>query len=45
LAARVNKASYEISFGSHFSHTIVNDNLANACVSAEKLVHAYLKHV
>jgi len=45
LAARVSKASYEISFGSHFSHILVNDNLANACVSAEKLVHAYLKHV
>jgi guanylate kinase len=42
LAARVNKASYEISFKIHFDEVIVNDNLDSACERAEKLVAAFL---
>ena len=45
LADRVNKASYEISFSSHFNHIIVNDNLPNACARAEAIVSAYLNGV
>jgi len=45
LADRVNKASYEISFSSHFNHIIVNDNLPNACARAETIVSAYLNGV
>jgi len=42
LAARVNKASYEISFKSHFNEVIVNDNLENACSQATELVKEFL---
>lgn len=42
LQARVNKASYEISFKMHFNHIIVNDNLENACKQATELVSAFL---
>jgi guanylate kinase len=45
LADRVNKASYEISFSSHFNYIIVNDNLPNACARAEAIVGAYLNGV
>lgn len=41
LQARVNKASYEISFKQHFDHIIVNDNLPNACSQATELVSAF----
>jgi guanylate kinase len=44
LAARVNKASYEISFKEHFDKSIVNDNLENACAAAVKLVDEFLKN-
>lgn len=43
LTARVNKASYEISFKSHFDEVIVNDNLGKACAEALKLVGDFLK--
>jgi len=43
LAARVNKASYEISFKIHFDEVIVNENLDNACVRAAELVSAFLE--
>lgn len=43
LAARVNKASYEISFKIHFDEVIVNDHLENACEKAEELVHRFLQ--
>jgi guanylate kinase len=43
LQARVNKASYEISFKNHFNHIIVNDNLERACRDAAKLVQDFLQ--
>ncbi len=42
LTARVNKASYEISFKGHFNEVIVNDNLDRACAEALKLVGDFL---
>jgi guanylate kinase len=42
LAARINKASYELSFKSYFDKTIVNADLAIACVEAEKIVSDFL---
>ena len=42
LAARVNKASYELSFKEHFDKTVVNADLKTACVDAEKIVHEFL---
>lgn len=38
LQARVNKASYELSFRSHFNYTIVNNNLKTACQEAENII-------
>lgn len=43
LQDRVNKAAYEISFKHHFDYVIVNDDLANACAAAEKLVRSFLE--
>jgi len=43
LTARVNKASYEISFKIHFDEVIVNDHLENACAEAVKLVGKFLE--
>jgi guanylate kinase len=42
LMARVNKASYEISFKEHFNKVIINDDLATACKKAEEIVKAFL---
>lgn len=42
LNARVNKASYELSFKDHFDHIIVNDNLEKAKKQAEDIVNAFL---
>ena len=42
LQARVNKASFEISFKHQFNHIIVNDNLENACNRAGELVRVFL---
>src|SRR5205085_988159 len=42
LQARVNKASFEISFKQHFDHIIVNDNLDNACRQAIELVSGFI---
>jgi guanylate kinase len=42
LLARVNKASYEISFKHHFDQIIVNDDLPKACLEAEKAVKAFI---
>ena len=44
LAARVNKASYELSFNDHFDKTILNDNLEKACAEAVKLVTHFLEN-
>lgn len=43
LKARVNKASYEISFKDQFHKVIVNDNLENACAQAKVLVSEFLQ--
>jgi guanylate kinase len=42
LLARVNKASYEISFKHHFDQIIVNDDLHRACQDAETAVKTFL---
>jgi guanylate kinase len=42
LAARVNKASYEIGFKHHFDHVIVNDQLEKACQEAAALIGSFL---
>ncbi|MFC0774482.1 guanylate kinase [Terrimonas alba] len=42
LQARVNKASYEISFKEHFNKSIVNDDLERACTKAEEIVKEFL---
>ena len=44
LAARVNKASYELSFNDHFDKTILNDDLEKACAEAVKLVDGFLEN-
>ncbi len=42
LAARVNKASYELSFKEHFHKTVVNADLETACGLAEKIVGDFI---
>jgi guanylate kinase len=42
LLARVNKASYEMSFKHHFDRIIVNDNLEKACYEAEAAVTGFI---
>ncbi len=42
IAARISKASYEISFKEQFDKVVVNDNLEKACRQAEELVAAFL---
>ena len=42
LQARVNKASYELSFKDHFNHSILNDELFRACREAEEIVRQFL---
>jgi guanylate kinase len=43
LAARINKAEYEISFKQHFDKIIVNDKLHHACGEAEKVIKKFLE--
>ncbi len=43
LAARVNKAAYELSFKDQFNYTIVNDELQHAFSEAEKIVTDFIK--
>jgi guanylate kinase len=43
LQARVNKASFEISFKHSFSKIIVNDQLDRACKEAEKIVEEFIR--
>jgi guanylate kinase len=43
LNARVNKASYELSFKHSFQHIIVNDNLEKARAEAEAIVTAFMQ--
>ncbi len=44
IAARVNKAAYELSFKKHFNKIIVNDDLHKACSEAEEIVRSFLKY-
>ncbi len=44
IAARVNKAAYELSFKEHFNKSIVNDDLERACAEAVTLVDEFLKN-
>lgn len=43
LQARLNKASYELSFKDQFDFRIVNDQLDIACLEAEKTVASFLQ--
>lgn len=43
LQARINKASYEISFKHHFHKIILNDNLEKACNKAEEVIKEFLE--
>ena len=43
LQARLNKASYELSFKQQFDHIILNDKLERACAEAEEAVKGFLK--
>ncbi|MCX6208963.1 MAG: guanylate kinase [Bacteroidetes bacterium] len=43
IAARVNKAAYEISFKHHFNIEIINDNLDQACKEADDAIVNFLK--
>jgi guanylate kinase len=42
LAARVNKASYEISFKDQFDRQVVNDELSHACEQANTIVATFI---
>jgi guanylate kinase len=42
LNARINKASYEISFKTYFNKIIVNSDLKKACAEAERIVLDFL---
>ncbi len=42
LEARINKASYELSYKDHFDRVILNDTLQRACQEAEDIVRAFL---
>lgn len=42
LAARVNKASYELSFKHHFDRVVVNKELVQACHETEAIILEYL---
>lgn len=43
IAARVNKAAYELSFKDQFDKVIVNNDLHKACTEAEKSVREFFK--
>ena len=43
LAARINKAAYELSFKDQFDNYIINDNLAHACDAAAAITNAFIK--
>ncbi len=42
IAARINKAAYELSFKEHFNKCVVNDDLERACSEAVMLVEEFL---
>jgi guanylate kinase len=43
LDARLNKATYELSFKGEFDHVILNDELDKACNETEKLIRNFLQ--
>ena len=43
LDARINKASYELSFKQSFDHVVTNADLASACAETERLVYEFIK--
>jgi len=43
LDARLNKATYEMSFKGEFDHVILNDELDKACHETEKLIRNFLQ--
>ncbi len=43
LDARLNKATYELSFKKDFDHVVLNDDLSTACEETEKLVRNFLQ--
>jgi guanylate kinase len=43
ILARLNKATYELSFKNHFDFEILNDDFEKACRQAEDLVKNFLK--
>ena len=43
LTARINKASYELSFKEQFNKIVINTNLESACLDAEKIVTEFIK--
>jgi guanylate kinase len=43
LAARINKASYELSFKEHFNKVVVNEELQMACAEAAVIVKAFIE--
>jgi guanylate kinase len=42
ISARVNKASYELSFKEHFNKVVVNDDLQKACTEATAIVNTFI---
>jgi guanylate kinase len=45
IAARVNKAAYELSFKDHFNKVVVNDDLQKACIEAEMIVFGFINKI
>ena len=43
LAARINKAAYELSFKEHFDKLIINDDLQKACSEATDIVGQFIQ--
>jgi guanylate kinase len=43
LQARVNKATYELSFHDQFNKIIVNDDFERACIEAETIVEHFIR--
>lgn len=43
INVRINKASFELSFKNNFQHTVLNENLTDACRDAEKIVADFIK--
>jgi guanylate kinase len=43
LAARINKAAYELSFKDQFNKLIINDDLQRACSEAETIVADFIR--